>query len=133
MNDPVLLGAPNVVRGRSQSGNVSATALVAEGLCDALVSDYYYPAMARAAWRLVDQEFRDLPSAWAMISATPAVILGLADPGRLDHGLRADGVAVNSETRAIEMTICGGVLTHLSHGAARRFAGASAAMDMAAE
>ncbi|MFN3607331.1 MAG: alpha-D-ribose 1-methylphosphonate 5-triphosphate diphosphatase, partial [Cypionkella sp.] len=46
--EPVLMGAPNVVRGGSQSGNISAQALIAAGLCDALVSDYYYPALGLA-------------------------------------------------------------------------------------
>ena len=62
-NDPVLMGAPNVVRGGSQSGNVSALHLVSRGLCDALVSDYHYPCLAQAAWVLVDRGIRDLPRA----------------------------------------------------------------------
>lgn len=133
MNDPVLMGAPNIVRGGSQSGNVSALSLVEQGLCDALVSDYYYPALAAAAWHLVDAGLRSLPEAWAMISTTPAEILGLCDRGALDHGRRADVVAVNAETRAIEMTIAGGALTYLSAGAAHRFASASTGMSIAAE
>ncbi|MGC9420753.1 MAG: alpha-D-ribose 1-methylphosphonate 5-triphosphate diphosphatase, partial [Rhodovulum sp.] len=90
MTDPVLLGAPNVVRGGSQSGNVSARDLIAQGLCDALVSDYYYPALAHAAWRLVDDGLLDLTRAWALISEKPAEILRLPDRGRLDYGRRAD-------------------------------------------
>lgn len=133
MNDPVVLGAPNVVRGGSQSGNARATDLIAQGLCDALVSDYYYPALAEAAWTLVDRKLCDLPRAWAMISSKPAEILRLHDRGSLEFGRRADLVAVNAETRAIELTISGGVLTHLSHGAARRFASAPRRLEMAAE
>ncbi len=133
MNDPVILGAPNVVRGGSHSGNARAIDLIAQGLCDALASDYYYPALAQAAWTLVDRKICDLPRAWAMISSRPAEILGLPDRGRLDIGRRADLVAVNAETRAIEMTISGGVLTHLSHGAARRFASGPQQIEMAAE
>lgn len=133
MNDPVLLGAPNVVRGGSQSGNVRATDLISQGLCDALVSDYYYPALQQAAWTLVDRGICSLPRAWAMISSTPAEILRLHDRGTLDFGRRADLVAVNAKTRAIEMTISGGVLTHLSRGAAARFAAAANQLDVAAE
>jgi alpha-D-ribose 1-methylphosphonate 5-triphosphate diphosphatase len=122
--EPVLMGAPNVVRGGSQTGNIAAAGLVAEGLCDALMSDYYYPALPQAAWALVDAGLRDLPSAWAMISTTPARIMGLADRGRLAAGLRADLVAMNAVTRRVEMTLSAGRVAHLSGELARRFASA---------
>ncbi|MGC9369583.1 MAG: alpha-D-ribose 1-methylphosphonate 5-triphosphate diphosphatase [Paracoccaceae bacterium] len=133
MNDPVLLGAPNVVRGGSQSGNVAAIDLIREGLCDALVSDYYYPSLAHAAWRLVDEGVMGLPRAWAMISTTPADILRLPDRGRLDFGRRADLTVVNAATRAVEMTVSGGRLSYLSGEAAHRFAGRISGLGMAAE
>ncbi|MFC2968584.1 alpha-D-ribose 1-methylphosphonate 5-triphosphate diphosphatase [Acidimangrovimonas pyrenivorans] len=133
MMNPVILGAPNVVRGRSQAGNVAATDLIADGLCDALVSDYYYPALAQAAWALVDRGLAALPRAWAMISETPAEILRLPDRGTLDPGRRADLVVVNAETRAIEATIAGGRLSYLAGEAARRFLGQSPALQLAAE
>ncbi|MEX5729461.1 alpha-D-ribose 1-methylphosphonate 5-triphosphate diphosphatase [Rhodovulum iodosum] len=133
MGDPVLMGAPNVARGGSQSGNVAASDLIAQGFCDALVSDYYYPALARAAWRLVDMGLMGLPRAWAMISEKPAEILRLPDRGRLDVGRGADLCVVNAETRTVEMTIAGGRLTYLAGEAAHRFAHRIAALDMAAE
>ncbi|MFA9230155.1 MAG: alpha-D-ribose 1-methylphosphonate 5-triphosphate diphosphatase [Microgenomates group bacterium] len=112
--EPVLMGAPNVVRGGSQSGNIAAQDLVEAGLCDALVSDYYYPALAQAAWALVDRGVCDLPTAWAKISTTPARIAGLSDRGGLGTGQRADLVAVNMETHRVEMTLCAGRVAHLS-------------------
>ena len=118
--EPVLMGAPNVVRGGSQSGNIAAQDLIAAGLVDGLVSDYYYPALASAAWHLVDAGLMDLPAAWAMISTRPAQVMGMADRGHLGHGARADVVAVNPETRRVEMTLCAGRLAHLSGEAARR-------------
>jgi alpha-D-ribose 1-methylphosphonate 5-triphosphate diphosphatase len=118
--EPVLMGAPNVVRGGSQSGNISAQALIAAGLCDALVSDYYYPALALAAFHLAAEKVMDLPAAWAMISTNPARIAGLADRGTLHLGARADVVAVNPETHGVEMTICAGRIAHLSGEVARR-------------
>lgn len=133
MGDPVLMGAPNVVRGGSQSGNVSAADLVAQGLVDGLVSDYYYPALAAAAWRLVDERMLTLPEAWALISEKPAEILRQPDRGRLDLGKRADLCVVNEDTRRVEMTISGGRLTYLAGQAAQRFAGRINALDMAAE
>jgi len=133
IGDPVLMGAPNVVRGGSQAGNVGALALIGEGLCDGLVSDYYYPALARAAWTLVDRGVMDLPAAWALISTRPAEILRLPDRGRLDVGRRADLVIVNERTRAIEATIAGGCLSYLAGEAGRRFLAAPQGLRLAAE
>ncbi len=133
MNDPVLMGAPNVVRGGSQSGNISAAELIRQNLCDVLVSDYYYPALARAAWRLVDDRLMSLPAAWAMISEKPAEVLRLSDRGRLDFGKRADFTVINERTRAIEMTVSNGRLSHLCGEAAHRFIGRAPALKVAAE
>ena len=133
MNDPVLMGAPNVVRGGSQSGNIAATDLIAAGLCDALVSDYYYPALVQAVWKLVDSGLRTLPEAWAMISTRPAEILRLPDRGVIDHGKRADLTIVNATTRRVEATIAGGRLAYLAGEAGRRFLASPDVMRMAAE
>lgn len=133
IGDPVLMGAPNVVRGGSQSGNVAAMDLIQQGLCDALVSDYYYPALSAAAWTLVDQGVKSLADAWAMISTVPADILRLPDRGALELGKRADICVINETTRQVEMTISGGKLSYVSGIAAHRFAGRGAPMDMAAE
>ena len=121
MNSPVVMGAPNVVRGKSQAGNVSAQMLVSDGLCDALVSDYHVPALPLAVWTLVDQGVASLPQAWAMVSSNPAGILRMSDRGRLDPGMRADMVVVNEATREIEATIAGGRLIYLAGEAAHRF------------
>lgn len=133
MMSPVIMGAPNVVRGGSQAGNVAAADLIAEGLCDALVSDYHIPALPLAAWSLVDRGITSLPKAWAMISTRPAEILRLADRGRLDPGQRADLTVVNPETRAVEATIVAGRLSYLSGEAGRRFMAQPQAMRIAAE
>ena len=130
--DPVLMGAPNVVRGGSQAGNVSALEVLREGLCDGLVSDYHIPALALAVWRLVDDGVLGLAQAWGLVSTGPARALNLSDRGEIAPGLRADLVAVNKDTRAVEMTIAGGRLAHLSGQAAARFC-APALARMAAE
>ena len=131
--DPVLMGAPNVVRGGSQSGNIAAASLIGEGLCDALVSDYHLPALPLAAWAMVDQGLCDLAQAWAMISTAPARILRMADRGRIAPGLRADLVIVNAQSRAVEATIANGILSHLSGEAALRFLTPIQALRLAAE
>ena len=133
MGDPVLMGAPNVVRGGSQSGNIAASALVSEGLCDALVSDYHLPALPLAAWTLVDDRLCGLAEAWAMISTNPARILRLSDRGRIAVGLRADLVIVNAQTRAIEATISAGRLAFMAGAVAGRFLGTGHGLGLAAE
>lgn len=133
MGDPVLMGAPNVVRGGSQSGNVSAIQLIKDRLVSALVSDYHYPSLSRAAFRLVEAGVLELPQAWALVSANPAQIMRLPDRGVIDYGKRADLVIVNKRTHSIEATIAGGCLSYLSGEAARRFMHAEQPLPMAAE
>ena len=120
VGDPVLMGAPNIVRGGSQSGNISAAALVDNGLCNALVSDYHYPSLAQAAFKLERTGLRTLPQAWAMISEIPADILGLSDRGVIDYGKRADLVVINAQTQAVEMTVSAGRVAYLAGEVAHR-------------
>lgn len=133
MGDPVLMGAPNVVRGGSQSGNISAIDLIREGLCDALVSDYHLPALPMAAWRLVDLGLMELAEAWAFISTTPAKVMKMNDRGRIAEGLRADLVVMNADTREIEATISGGALAYAGGPVAQRLIAPMLRMQLAAE
>ena len=87
---PVVLGSPNLVRGGSHKGNVSALDLVTMGLCNALASDYHYPSPRRAALMLARSGLLDLAGAWALVSSGPASVLGLDDRGTLTLGKRAD-------------------------------------------
>ncbi len=119
--DPVVLGAPNLVRGGSHKGNVSALDLVAMGLCDALASDYHYPSMRRAAFLLADGGVLSLAGAWGLISDGPARLLGLADRGRLTPGMRADLVVLDETSRDICATLAGGQVTYMKGEAAARF------------
>lgn len=107
--DAIVLGSPNVVRGGSHSGNVSARALIDAGLCDALASDYHYPAPLQAALAL--GETIGLPRAWALVSGGPARLCGYADRGRLGPGLRADLVVLDPERRVC-LTLAAGRVTH---------------------
>ena len=133
LDDPVLMGAPNIVRGGSQSGNIAAIKLARRGLCDALVSDYYYPALAQAVWALADDGACSFEDGWAMISSRPAEIIDLTDRGVLSPGKRADLVVMNPETREIEATIAHGRMAYISGEAARRFMAAPDSLRIAAE
>ena len=92
----VIAGAPNIVRGGSHSGNVSAADLVRAGAADAYASDYVPASMVEAAWRTVEETGTSLPQAVAMITDRPARMARLADRGRLEAGLRADLVQLRA-------------------------------------
>ena len=90
----VIAGAPNIVRGGSHSGNVSAAELVRERAVDGLASDYVPASLVEAAFACVEQTGITLPEGVAMVTAAPADMAGLADRGRIAAGLRADLVRV---------------------------------------
>jgi len=114
VSSPVIMGAPNVVRGGSQSGNVSAVELIMEGLCDALVSDYHYPSLFTSAWKLEDTKVMKFEEAWSLISSGPAKILGLRNKGDLSVGYQADFIVMNLYNRSIEATFCSGKPTFMT-------------------
>jgi alpha-D-ribose 1-methylphosphonate 5-triphosphate diphosphatase len=94
-NMAVLMGAPNVVRGGSHSGNVSARELAEAGCLDVLSSDYVPVSLIQAAFQLAEEvETIDLPRAVAMVTSTPANTVGLTDRGALETGRRADLIQV---------------------------------------
>lgn len=98
----VLMGAPNVVRGGSHSGNIAAHELARENVLDILSSDYVPFSLMLAPFVLTDLvEEVSLPQAVAMVSANPARQVGLCDRGRLAAGLRADISRVHRNDRDI--------------------------------
>ena len=94
--DHVVMGAPNALRGKSHtSSRVDARTAVAQGLCDILASDYYYPALLEAPFVLAREGILPLAEAWKLVAENPAKAAGLHDRGRLAPGLRADMVLVD--------------------------------------
>ena len=89
----VLMGAPNLLRGGSHSGNVAAAELAEAGLLDILSSDYAPASLLMGAMALGELH-GDLAAGFATVTATPAAATGLTDRGRLVPGLRADLVRV---------------------------------------
>jgi alpha-D-ribose 1-methylphosphonate 5-triphosphate diphosphatase len=87
---PVVMGAPNVMRGESHSGNVSAAALAELGLVDALASDYLPSGLLAGAFTLARSGLMTLPAAIGLVTWGAAAAAGLCDRGRLAAGLRAD-------------------------------------------
>ena len=87
----VLMGAPNIVRGGSHSGNIAAAELARLGVLDILSSDYYPASLLQAALQLADLDNDyDLAKAIATVSLNPARAAGLDDRGEIRTGLRAD-------------------------------------------
>nr|WP_062207458.1 alpha-D-ribose 1-methylphosphonate 5-triphosphate diphosphatase [Aureimonas sp. AU12] len=90
----VLMGAPNIVRGGSHSGNVSAADLLANGTLDILSSDYVPFSLIQSAFHLAESGAADLPGAIRLVAGNPAEAAGLDDRGVIAEGRRADLVRV---------------------------------------
>ncbi|NWG21860.1 MAG: phosphonate metabolism protein PhnM [Chloroflexi bacterium] len=86
----VVMGAPNVMRGGSHSGNLSAQEAIAAGLVDTLASDYSPAALIQAVFALVQRGILDLPAAVRLVTLNPADALGMPDRGRIQAGCYAD-------------------------------------------
>lgn len=99
-NMATIMGGPNVVRGGSHSGNVSAIELTRLGLVDILSSDYVPGSLLSAAVRLTETAGLSLPHAVALVTRNPAQSIGLNDRGAIAQGLRADLVQVRMTTLA---------------------------------
>ncbi len=96
----IVMGAPNLVRGGSHSGNVSALALARDDLLDCLSSDYVPHALLHGAFLLRDQAGWSLPKAIATVTCNPARLIGLDDRGEIAAGKRADFVRVRETAGA---------------------------------
>ncbi len=90
----IIMGAPNLVRGGSHSGNVSAAELAQLDLLDILSSDYVPASLLAAAFLLHTAQGWSLPKAIATVTANPARAVGLNDRGVIAPGARADLIRV---------------------------------------
>jgi alpha-D-ribose 1-methylphosphonate 5-triphosphate diphosphatase len=92
----ILMGAPNVVRGGSHSGNIAAVDLAREGLLDILSSDYIPSSLLMAALQLPRHvPAIDLAAAIRTVTKTPAEAVDLSDRGEIAVGKRADLIRVH--------------------------------------
>ncbi|WP_144634212.1 alpha-D-ribose 1-methylphosphonate 5-triphosphate diphosphatase [Bordetella genomosp. 13] len=89
-----IMGAPNILRGGSQSGSMRAIDAIRAGVASCLCSDYQPSTLIGAVYLAVSQADLTLPQAVALVTANPAAACGLPDRGRIAQGLRADLVAV---------------------------------------
>lgn len=87
----VTMGGPNLIRGGSHSGNVSARTLAEAGLLDIVSSDYVPVSLVESVFKMAAElDGFDLPAAVRMASWTPAETVGLNDRGAIVTGRRAD-------------------------------------------
>lgn len=92
----ILMGAPNVVRGGSHSGNIAAADLAKAGLLDVLSSDYVPSSLLMGALQLPKHAPNiSLPEAVATVTRNAAQAVGLTDRGEIARGLRADVIQVH--------------------------------------
>jgi alpha-D-ribose 1-methylphosphonate 5-triphosphate diphosphatase len=89
----VMMGAPNLIRGGSHSGNVAARDLAEADLLDIISSDYVPSSLLSAALMLGDI-WGDTARGIATATAAPAEAAGLPDRGLLAVGARADVIRV---------------------------------------
>jgi alpha-D-ribose 1-methylphosphonate 5-triphosphate diphosphatase len=92
----IVMGAPNIVRGGSQSGNVAAAELLGLGLLHILSSDYVPASPLQAVFQLAADGAIGLADGAMLISGNPARAVGLDDRGQIAAGKRADLVRVRS-------------------------------------
>ncbi|MEO3386770.1 alpha-D-ribose 1-methylphosphonate 5-triphosphate diphosphatase [Mesorhizobium sp. CAU 1741] len=91
----VLMGAPNIVRGGSHSGNIAARDLAEAGILDVLSSDYVPSSLLHGVFKLAeDVDAIKLPDALRLVTENPARTVGLDDRGSIAPGKRADLVRV---------------------------------------
>lgn len=87
----VGMGAPNVLRGKSSGGNLSARDALIDGVVDWLCADYYPAALLPAAFLITQLGIYTLPEAIALITTNPAIAVGIGHTtGQIAVGLSAD-------------------------------------------
>lgn len=89
-----VFGAPNILRGKSQSGAIRAVDAVMAGVADCLCADYHPATLIVAVFRLPELAGVSLADAVRLVSANPARAAGLMDRGEIAVGKRADLVSV---------------------------------------
>lgn len=90
-----IFGAPNILRGKSQSGSMRALDAIDAGVADCLCADYSPAALLVAVFKIAQTGLIDLPSAVRMVTANPATAAGLDDRGDITVGKKADLAAIS--------------------------------------
>ena len=90
-----VFGAPNILRGKSQSGSMKAIDAIAHGVADCLCADYSPASLLAAVFRIPEISDLDLPASVRLVTLNPAQAVQLNDRGEIAVGKRADLIAVD--------------------------------------
>lgn len=115
LKNPIILGAPNVVRGGSHCNRISASYAVCQELCDVLTSDYFYPSMLLAIFMLMEQHDLGIADVWPLISSNAADAALLFDRGVISNHKRADIIFIddsNPKLPEVTKSFIGGKLVY---------------------
>ena len=114
---PILLGAPNLVRGQSHLGNLSVRDAWSAGVADLICSDYHYQSLLQAPF-VLEQLGSSLGDAWHTVSRGPAEAAGMKDRGRIEPGALADLIVVepprDGEPARVRAAVVGGRVASLT-------------------
>lgn len=101
----IVAGAPNFLRGGSQSGNVAVRDLLRGMLVDMLSSDYVPRSPIDCAFAIADDPDAPytLPEALALVTLNPARAAGLTDRGAMEAGQRADLIRVRRQAGRVHV------------------------------
>lgn len=91
-----IFGAPNILRGKSQSGSVKAIEAIHEGVADCLCADYSPASLIVAIFKIPELSDFDLPAAVRLVTSNPAKAARLDDRGEIAVGKRADLIVVDT-------------------------------------
>jgi alpha-D-ribose 1-methylphosphonate 5-triphosphate diphosphatase len=105
-----MMGAPNLIRGASHSGNVAAIELAKRDQLDILSSDYVPSGLLVAAVQL-GKLWGDMARGIATVTTTPARAAGLVDRGALRVGASGDLIrfSMMGDVPALKETWCRGM------------------------
>ena len=94
----VLMGAPNLIRGGSHVGWMSVEAAAKAGVVDCICSDYHYPSLFHAPFKLAEMGIMNFDRAWKLVSAYPAKAAGIGNSkGSIATGWDADFILVKPD------------------------------------
>ena len=125
----IAMGAPNAMRGKSYSGNLSAREAHAAGMLHILAADYHPAAILPAIRALSKTDPNGLVGAVRLASMNPAEALGLTDRGEIATGKRADLAIVDATDRVVQTFGAGQVI--FSNGSGPKTAERSAVAAVA--
>lgn len=92
----VLMGAPNILRGHSLTGNLSGRRTIEKGCCDVIASDFAPMSLLHAVFTLSRLGARPLHELVRMVTTHPAEVLGIDEEvGSIEQGKRADLILID--------------------------------------